>query len=61
VASGEIPLNQVNQSVTRILELKVKRGILNPEDTPIDKKIENALQVVGNEDHLKKERMPSLC
>ncbi|MGN7396350.1 glycoside hydrolase family 3 N-terminal domain-containing protein [Peribacillus frigoritolerans] len=56
VASGEIPLNQVNQSVTRILELKVKRGILNPEDTPIDKKIETALQVVGNEDHLKKER-----
>ncbi|PAW30514.1 hypothetical protein BKC07_02815 [Peribacillus simplex] len=56
VASGEIPLNQVNQSVTRILELKVKRGILNPEDTPIDKKIETALQVVGNEDHLKNER-----
>lgn len=65
VASGEIPLNQVNQSVTRILELKVKRGILNPENTPIDKKIENALQVVGNKDHLKKKgkwrKMPSLC
>ncbi|MDQ7864340.1 glycoside hydrolase family 3 N-terminal domain-containing protein [Peribacillus frigoritolerans] len=41
VASGEIPLNQVNQSVTRILELKVKRGILNPDDTPIDKKNRN--------------------
>ncbi|MBO0997685.1 glycoside hydrolase family 3 C-terminal domain-containing protein [Bacillus sp. SD075] len=56
VESGEIPLGEVNQSVTRILELKVKRGILNPDDTPIDKKIETALQVVGNEDHLKNER-----
>lgn len=64
VESGELPLSQVNQSVTRILELKVKRGILNPDNTPIDKKIETALQVVGNEDHLKKKgksrKMPSL-
>ncbi|WP_412547159.1 glycoside hydrolase family 3 N-terminal domain-containing protein [Peribacillus simplex] len=56
VESGEIPIAQVNQSVTRILELKVKRGILNPDKTPIDKKIKTALQVVGNEDHLKKEK-----
>ncbi|WHY59029.1 glycoside hydrolase family 3 protein [Peribacillus simplex] len=56
VESGEIPLGQVNQSVTRILELKVKKGILNPDDAPIDKKIETALKVVGNEEHLKKER-----
>ncbi|SIR98279.1 beta-N-acetylhexosaminidase [Peribacillus simplex] len=56
VESGEIPLGQVNQSVTRILELKVKKGILNTDDAPIDKKIETALKVVGNEDHLKKER-----
>ncbi|MFB6804088.1 glycoside hydrolase family 3 protein [Peribacillus butanolivorans] len=60
VESGEIPLDQVNRSVTRILELKVKREILKPgkvaADTPIDKKILRALQVVGNKNHLKKER-----
>ncbi|PUB11911.1 beta-N-acetylhexosaminidase [Paenisporosarcina sp. OV554] len=53
---GDLPIEQVNNSVQRILELKEKRGILTPDNTPIDEKVGNALNVVGNQDHLKKEK-----
>ncbi|MGE7878189.1 glycoside hydrolase family 3 protein [Peribacillus muralis] len=59
VESGEIPLEQVNESVARILELKVKRGILPLNKItadPLEKKVKRALQVVGSMGHLKKER-----
>lgn len=58
VENGEIPLEQVNNSVARILELKVRRGILDKSATapPLDKKIKRALQVVGSVEHSKKER-----
>ncbi|MFC0270240.1 glycoside hydrolase family 3 N-terminal domain-containing protein [Metabacillus herbersteinensis] len=60
IENGELPMEQVDQSVERILELKVKRGIFKPSEevdqTPIDEKVENAVKVVGNKDHLKKEK-----
>lgn len=56
IETGDLPIEQVNASVERILELKVKRGILTPDHTPVDEKVENALNVVGNQDHLKKEK-----
>ena len=56
IDTGDLPIEQVNNSVQRILELKEKRGILTPNSTPIDEKVENALNVVGNQDHLKKEK-----
>lgn len=56
IETGDLPIEQVNNSVQRILELKEKRGILTPDNTPIDEKVENALNVVGNQDHLKKEK-----
>ncbi|WP_285766846.1 glycoside hydrolase family 3 protein [Peribacillus sp. SI8-4] len=58
VESGDIGLDQVNDSVTRIVKLKEKRGILDEKAAApsLDKKIKRALQVVGSKDHLKKER-----
>mgnify|MGYP003498487140 FL=1 len=56
IETGNLPIEQVNNSVQRILELKEKRGILTPDNTQIDEKVENALNVVGNQDHLKKEK-----
>ena len=56
VESGELPIAQVDESVERILELKEKRGILDPESTPLDEKIAKAKQVVGSKDHLQKEK-----
>jgi beta-N-acetylhexosaminidase len=59
IETGEIPLEQVNQSVERIIELKIKRGIFKPsedhEDAPLDEKIANAFKVIGNKMHLKQE------
>jgi beta-N-acetylhexosaminidase len=56
IDTGDLPIEQVNSSVQRILELKEKRGILTPNSKPIDEKVENALNVVGNQGHLKKEK-----
>ena len=56
IDTGDLPIEQVNNSVQRILELKEKRGILTPNSTQIDEKVENTLNVVGNQDHLKKEK-----
>lgn len=55
IETGDLPMEQVNASVERILELKEKRGILNLETAPIEERVANALKVVGNEDHRKKE------
>ncbi|MFP7477440.1 glycoside hydrolase family 3 protein [Terribacillus saccharophilus] len=56
IESGELPMEQVNASVERILKLKEKRGILDPAKAPIEEKVANSLKVVGNKEHLKQEK-----
>nr|WP_246234539.1 glycoside hydrolase family 3 protein [Bacillus aquiflavi] len=57
VDSGDISVARIEASVKRILTLKVQRGIIQSE-TPddLEKKIENALSVVGSEAHKNIER-----
>ncbi|CAH0344220.1 Beta-hexosaminidase [Bacillus sp. CECT 9360] len=57
VKTGEISEGRIDDSVERILTLKVKRGIFKSE-TPVDieKEIDNALKVVGSEEHKNVER-----
>lgn len=52
VRSGEIAEERIDASAKRILDLKMKRGILK-EEAPIslEEKTANALQVVGSEEH----------
>ncbi|MCD8502401.1 MAG: beta-N-acetylhexosaminidase [Bacillaceae bacterium] len=54
VNSGEIPVNRIDESVERILTLKVTRGILK-EETPlnVEQKVLHALQVVSSQEHQK--------
>lgn len=56
IESGDLPIEQVNASVERILKLKEKRGILDPDKAPIEEKVAESLKVVGNKEHLKKEK-----
>lgn len=56
IKSGDLPMEQVNASVERILKLKEKRGILTPDNAPIEEKVAKSLKVVGNKEHLKKEK-----
>ncbi|MFP7253056.1 glycoside hydrolase family 3 protein [Terribacillus goriensis] len=56
IESGDLPMEQVNASVERILKLKEKRGILDPDKAPIEEKVTNSLKVVGNKEHLKQEK-----
>ncbi|MDQ0219884.1 glycoside hydrolase family 3 protein [Peribacillus cavernae] len=57
VKTGEIPEERINASVKRILTLKVKRGIFKSESSiDNEKKMENARQVVGSEQHKQVER-----
>lgn len=56
IESGDLPMEQVNASVERILKLKEKRGILDPDKAPIEEKVTKSLKVVGNKEHLKKEK-----
>ncbi|GGM38352.1 beta-hexosaminidase [Paraliobacillus quinghaiensis] len=52
VETGEISESRIEESVERILTLKVKRGIIK-EETPlsIEEKIANAQEVVGSAEH----------
>lgn len=52
VESGEISIGRINESVTRILQLKENRGILDdrPADN-IDELIRNAEETVGSKQH----------
>ncbi|TYR81261.1 hypothetical protein FZC66_05200 [Priestia megaterium] len=52
VKDGEIPMEEIDDSVERIIELKIDRGIYQPESTPLHEKIEDALKTVGNEKHV---------
>lgn len=52
VKAGEIPEERIEASAKRILTLKVKRGVFKQENPlPVDKKVANALQVVGSPEH----------
>ncbi|MEW9053015.1 MAG: glycoside hydrolase family 3 N-terminal domain-containing protein [Neobacillus sp.] len=52
VNNGEIPIERIEQSVERILTLKLNRGIVKAEvEKSIDEKIANALQIVGSAEH----------
>ncbi|MCY8401178.1 glycoside hydrolase family 3 protein [Bacillus haynesii] len=57
VKKGEIPIEQIDQSVERILRLKINRGIIDHTGSePLQKKIKYALKTVGSNKHAKSER-----
>lgn len=52
IEKGEIKEKSINASVERILELKIEKGIIKSEQPEsVEKKVENAKQVVGSEAH----------
>ncbi|KGM45213.1 glycoside hydrolase family 3 N-terminal domain-containing protein [Neobacillus niacini] len=52
VASGDISEDRLEQSVERILTLKLNRGIVKAEmERSLDDKVANALRVVGSAEH----------
>ncbi|MEK5499644.1 glycoside hydrolase family 3 N-terminal domain-containing protein [Bacillus sp. FSL M8-0168] len=56
VRQGNIPIEQINRSIERILSLKSKRGILDGNSSgSLQKKIKHALKTVGNHKHAKAE------
>lgn len=56
VESGDIPMEEIDNSVSRILKLKIEKGILNIESTDsVDAKITAAKEVVGSDEHREKE------
>nr|WP_257968034.1 glycoside hydrolase family 3 protein [Peribacillus deserti] len=57
VESGEIPEQRIEQSVERLLTLKLNRGIVKSEtEKSIDEKVQNALAVVGSPEHKQVEK-----
>ncbi len=56
VESGDIPMEEIDDSVSRILNLKIEKGIISNEPgASIDEQIEAAKKVVGSDEHRKKE------
>ncbi|RKL66595.1 beta-N-acetylhexosaminidase [Salipaludibacillus neizhouensis] len=52
VNDGDIELEEIDQSVKRILTLKVERGIFKTEETiDREKQLENAIQTIGSDVH----------
>lgn len=55
VNSGEISMDRIDESVKRVLKLKLERGIYSPnedvQELSLDEKISNAQSIVGNEEH----------
>ncbi|WP_181347197.1 glycoside hydrolase family 3 protein [Thalassobacillus sp. CUG 92003] len=52
VETGEISVDRIEQSVERILDLKLKKGVMKSEQPePLEDKIEQAEQVVGSDEH----------
>ncbi|WP_462410907.1 glycoside hydrolase family 3 protein [Neobacillus sp. Marseille-QA0830] len=52
IHSGEIPIDRVEQSVKRILTLKLNRTIVKPKaDKSVEEKAANALKAVGSAEH----------
>ncbi|PLR78483.1 beta-N-acetylhexosaminidase [Bacillus sp. V3-13] len=57
VKNGEISEERIEESVKRILKLKVKRGIIKEENpAPLEEKVANALGVVGSAEHKQVEK-----
>ncbi|MGG1118511.1 Beta-hexosaminidase [Bacillus licheniformis] len=57
VKKGDIPIEQIDHSVERILRLKINRGIIDHTfSEPLQKKIKYALKTVGSNKHAKSER-----
>lgn len=57
VLTKEIPMSQINQSVKKILQLKIKRGIISTKKpVNLEKKIKKASQVVGKKSHRRAEQ-----
>ncbi|MBR0225419.1 MAG: hypothetical protein IJL92_05125 [Thermoguttaceae bacterium] len=48
VKDGEIPESELDDSVLRILKMKEKYGVLDPPTETLDKRVKNALAVVGS-------------
>ncbi|MCY7778735.1 glycoside hydrolase family 3 protein [Bacillus haynesii] len=57
VKKGDIPIEQIDHSVERILRLKINRGIIDHTGSePLQKKIKYALKTVGSNKHVKSEK-----
>ncbi|BBP86674.1 hypothetical protein BsIDN1_02920 [Bacillus safensis] len=58
ILKKEIPMSQINESVEKILQLKIKRGIISSKNQSIlrKKSQKKATQVVGKKSHLKAEQ-----
>ncbi|MGG3467946.1 glycoside hydrolase family 3 N-terminal domain-containing protein [Neobacillus pocheonensis] len=57
VNSGDIPVDRIEQSVERILTLKLNRGIVKAEtEKSLDEKVANAIKVVGSAEHKQVEK-----
>jgi len=59
VTNGEISERAINQSVLRILRLKIKLGLFNQNSIPLDDLIAKANTVVGNPENLALEKKVS--
>ncbi len=50
VKSGEIPIERINDAVSRILRVKIRYGLFEKE-TPLKRKYANDQRVIGNKSH----------
>ncbi len=51
VTTGAIPESRINESCTRVIELKYRRGMFEPETEDIETRVAHALEVVGSKAH----------
>ena len=51
VGDGTIPASRIDESCTRIIELKYKRGLFDEQNTDVEAKVAHALEVVGSKAH----------
>lgn len=57
VKDGRITEERINEAVLRILKVKNKLGLFDAEETTYEEKLDNALKVVGSEEHRAAERL----
>lgn len=55
VSDGDIPVEQIDRSVKRIVKLKLEYGLLDGEEVPVEQIVENAKKTVGSREHHEKE------
>ncbi len=55
VTDGKIPESRINESCTRILELKYQKQLFQKPEEDIEQRVKNALSLVGSEEHHAKE------